>query len=79
MTLEEAILEKVRVLPIEKQQEILKLAESFAQEVEAAQEQAQMDWKNDPFVGMWKDREEMADSTEWVRQVRRREWNRLDD
>lgn len=79
MTLEEAILEKVRVLPIEKQQEILKLAESFAQEVEAAQEQPQMDWKNDPFVGMWKDREDMADSTEWVRQVRRREWNRLDD
>jgi hypothetical protein len=73
MTLEEAILEKVRVLPIKKQQEILKLAESFAQEVEAAQEQNQMDWKNDPFVGMWKDREDMADSTEWVRQLRRRE------
>lgn len=79
MTLEEAILEKVRVLPIEKQQEILKLAESFAQEVEAAQEQTQIDWKNDPFVGMWKDREDMVDSTEWVKQVRRREWNRLDN
>ena len=28
------------------------------------------------FVGMWRDREEMADSTEWVRQQRQQEWNR---
>jgi len=28
----------------------------------------------DPFVGMWRDREDMADSSEWVRRTRRREW-----
>jgi hypothetical protein len=27
-----------------------------------------------PFIGMWKDREDLADSSKWVREVRRREW-----
>jgi AbrB family looped-hinge helix DNA binding protein len=32
--------------------------------------------QEEPFVGMWQDREDMADSTQWVRQAREREWNR---
>ncbi len=28
----------------------------------------------EPFVGMWKDRSDMKDSVEWVRQVRREQW-----
>ncbi len=32
--------------------------------------------REEPFVGMWSDREDMADSTEWVRQAREREWGR---
>ena len=28
----------------------------------------------EPFVGTWDDREEMTDSSAWVRQVRRQEW-----
>ena len=35
-----------------------------------------VDWKNHPFFGMWKDREDMKDSTEWVRNLRRTEWER---
>lgn len=31
-------------------------------------------WQKHPFVGMWKTREEMDDSTLWVRQQRRQEW-----
>jgi AbrB family looped-hinge helix DNA binding protein len=30
--------------------------------------------KEEPFVGMWQDREDMADSSEWVRRTRQREW-----
>ncbi|HKZ84656.1 MAG TPA: DUF2281 domain-containing protein [Anaerolineae bacterium] len=30
----------------------------------------------EPFVGMWRDREDLQDSTAWVRTVRRREWVR---
>ena len=29
---------------------------------------------NDPFVGIWKDREDMKDSSKWVRNVRESEW-----
>ncbi|MEW6350593.1 MAG: hypothetical protein AB1646_16130 [Thermodesulfobacteriota bacterium] len=27
-----------------------------------------------PFIGMWKDREDMKDSTAWVRRSREEEW-----
>lgn len=30
--------------------------------------------EGEPFVGMWKDREDMQDSTAWVRDLRRKEW-----
>ena len=29
---------------------------------------------NEPFVGMWRNREDMADSSRWVRGIRMREW-----
>jgi hypothetical protein len=29
---------------------------------------------DEPFVGMWRDREDMPDSSEWVRALRHREW-----
>ena len=31
--------------------------------------------KNEPFIGMWRDRTDMADSSAWVRIVRTREWS----
>lgn len=30
--------------------------------------------KKEPFIGMWKDREEMKDSATWVRTIRKAEW-----
>lgn len=29
---------------------------------------------DEPFVGLWQDREDLADSTSWIRHVRQREW-----
>lgn len=31
---------------------------------------------DEPFIGMWRDREDLQDSTEWVRRLRQREWER---
>jgi len=28
----------------------------------------------EPFIGMWQGREDMRDSSAWVRELRRREW-----
>ncbi|MGZ8215783.1 DUF2281 domain-containing protein [Methylomagnum sp.] len=30
--------------------------------------------EDDPFIGMWENREDMQDSTAWVRDLRRKEW-----
>jgi hypothetical protein len=30
--------------------------------------------EDEPFIGMWRDREDMSDSTDWVRQVRAEQW-----
>jgi hypothetical protein len=30
--------------------------------------------EKEPFIGMWRDREDMADSTAWVRNLRRTQW-----
>ena len=32
--------------------------------------------ENEPFVGMWKGREDMRDSVKWVKELRQREWKR---
>ncbi len=29
---------------------------------------------DEPFIGMWRDREDLSDSSQWVRQVRVQEW-----
>jgi hypothetical protein len=31
---------------------------------------------DEPFIGMWRDREDMQDSGAWVRRVRESEWER---
>ena len=31
--------------------------------------------EDEPFIGMWPDREDLANSTEWVRELRRKEWD----
>ena len=32
--------------------------------------------QDDKFIGMWSDREDLTDSTEWVRNLRDKEWSR---
>ena len=32
----------------------------------------------DPFIGMWQDRQDMRDSSGWVRKVREGEWDAKD-
>jgi hypothetical protein len=31
---------------------------------------------DEPFIGMWCDRDDLKDSSAWVRELRRREWER---
>jgi hypothetical protein len=34
------------------------------------------DLKSEAFVGMWRDREDMSDSSDWVRNVRKSHWRK---
>lgn len=34
------------------------------------------DWNNEEFFGMWRDREDMQDSSAWVRNLRKQEWEK---
>lgn len=75
MTIEEAILVKLRELPLEKQQEILDFADFLVQKLQTESHRVRVDWQNDPCIGVWKDRSDMQNSTAWVRQLRQLEWN----
>jgi hypothetical protein len=37
------------------------------------------DLASDAFIGMWSDRDEMEDSSQWVRDVRKHEWESRQD
>lgn len=44
--------------------------------VEAKQDATSaIDFASDPFVGMWQDRDDLSDSSTWVRDIRKREWS----
>ena len=64
-------------LPPEAQQQVLAfiefLRERYAPERRRARAK-RTGLADDPFIGMWRKRQDMADSTAWVRNVREREW-----
>ncbi|HET6765220.1 MAG TPA: hypothetical protein VFH27_16150 [Longimicrobiaceae bacterium] len=42
----------------------------------APQRISQLPLRDEKFVGMWADRDDLRDSEEWVRQLRSSEWDR---
>jgi hypothetical protein len=75
MTYEE-ILRGLASLPPEGQKEaadfITLLHERYSRSVSAREGGG--DFTDLGFVGMWRDRDDMRDSTDWVRTLREREW-----
>ena len=74
----DSLLEAILSLP-EKEKALLtqKLSDSLrSDELDQTQsDQTQSnDLRHEPFVGMWQDREEMTDSTAWIRTLRQQQW-----
>jgi hypothetical protein len=44
--------------------------------VQAARKVGKVQLADEPFIGMWRGREDMQDSSAWVRRVRESEWER---
>jgi len=76
MTKEE-ILTEIASLPLEAQRQIedfiTALRERY-QDLPPAQTASLSDLRAEPFVGMWRDREDMTDSSVWVRNIREKHW-----
>ena len=53
--------------------------ESLSAKLNEEREKKSFGLTNQPFVGMWKDRNDLADSSNWVRQHRQNEWTNKHD
>jgi hypothetical protein len=78
--IQEQILQSLNRLPPVAQQEVLDFI-AFLQtryDVQASPEKPATATRlcDEPFVGMWRDRADMQDSSAWVRRVRTQEWGR---
>lgn len=81
MSTTETVLEMVKRLTPEQQQKVIEYVQALKQEQHSAETDEQKSkpkssWRDSPAVGMWKDREDMKDSVEWVRQMRKKHWHR---
>ena len=71
------IWERFEVLPRDKQREVADFIEFLASRSDksrTASSRPKQCWGKERFIGMWDDRSDMTDSSEWVRQQRRSEW-----
>jgi len=72
----ETLWREYSALPVGARQLVMELIAFLATRAKprALARKATGDLADDPFVGMWRDREDLADSHAWVRTVREREW-----
>jgi hypothetical protein len=73
----EKVWEDFTALPLEAQQQaadFIAFLRSRYRQFTPDQKANLTDLGNEAFIGMWRDRVDMEDSSQWVRDVRRREW-----
>ncbi len=64
-------------LPPEAQQQVadfIAFLRTYAGPAPSGKPASPPDWVDEPFIGMWREREDMCDSSGWVRLVREHEW-----
>jgi hypothetical protein len=75
----EEILREINSLPIEAQRQIEDFVAFLRQRYQSspsAKTTATSDLTTEEFVGMWRDREDLQDSTAWVHNVRQSHWGK---
>lgn len=74
---QEEILRELASLPPEGQRQVAEfialLQERYSRS-QSTEQPAASDVTQEGFIGMWRDREDMRDSSAWVRDLREREW-----
>ena len=73
MTSEE-ILKEIASLPAEARREIEDFV-AFLRARYASRQPSEKGFERENFFGIWSDRDDMADSTAWVRSIREKHWS----
>jgi hypothetical protein len=75
---DEEILREINSLPPEAQRQLEDFISFLRERYKDAQPKAAStsDLESEAFVGMWRDREDMSDSSAWVRNVRQSHWGK---
>jgi len=71
------IAQEIESLPPEAQNQIIDFVAFLKERYQAGQsvqKSARGKLIDEPFIGMWRQREDVRDSVAWVREFRRREW-----
>lgn len=70
-------IDEFTALPDEAQRQVADFVAFLRQRYKAAQPAPPArpaDLENEPFIGIWRDRQDLVDSTAWVRHTRKAEW-----
>ncbi len=79
MANQESLWREFTTLPADEQAEVadfISFLHSRQKRIRRAKPQKNNDILSEPFIGMWKDRQDLTDSSAWVRATRQREWTR---
>ena len=72
------VMEKFRALPPEAQQQVLDFMAFLARRYRLAERsKPKCKLSEEKFIGIWRERVDLEDSTGWVRGVRRKEWGNV--
>ncbi|MGI9054673.1 MAG: DUF2281 domain-containing protein [Pyrinomonadaceae bacterium] len=74
----EEILREINSLPVEAQRQIEDYVAFLRERYQKSQPKNEpaSDLNKEKFVGMWRDREDMQDSSAWVRNIREKHWGK---
>ena len=64
-------------LPVEAQRQVADFIAFLRQRYKidrATQKPTQANLESEPFIGMWRNRQDLSDSSSWTRKVRKSEW-----
>lgn len=74
---QEKVWRDIAALPPEAQQEVLDFIQFLRKrykQTRAKEQRRKTQLAEETFVGIWRDRQDMEESSEWIRGVRQREW-----
>jgi hypothetical protein len=77
----EELIKEIFSMPTDVRRKIEKIISSFRNRDKTSSTKPtkkRIPLRDEPFCGMWADREDMKDPVEWVRNIRKTQWDRSD-